>query len=176
VIAGCGNACYKPVIPVLRGWGRSLQVQGQSGLHSKFKATHLWKKTIKKNELPWVNSFTNWLILKDSTSWDGIFWKDCLIIKYFKFIVTYCFETRSCCVAQPGFELTILLPQPPECWDYRCVATTPGLTSCFPVLIIWNFKLFPTGIINWYLFIRMHDTFIATLKTEVTWTSVMKQS
>jgi hypothetical protein len=30
------------------------------------------------------------------------------------------FETGSLYVAQAGFELSILLPQLPECWDYRC--------------------------------------------------------
>jgi hypothetical protein len=29
------------------------------------------------------------------------------------------FETKSCYVARAGFKLVILLPQPPECWDYR---------------------------------------------------------
>jgi hypothetical protein len=30
------------------------------------------------------------------------------------------FETGSHYVSQAGLELTVLLPQPPECWDYRC--------------------------------------------------------
>jgi hypothetical protein len=30
-------------------------------------------------------------------------------------------ETESHYVAQAGFELKILLLQPPKCWDYRCV-------------------------------------------------------
>jgi hypothetical protein len=30
-------------------------------------------------------------------------------------------ETRSHAVAQVGLELMIFLPQPPTCWDYRCV-------------------------------------------------------
>jgi hypothetical protein len=29
-------------------------------------------------------------------------------------------ETGSLYVVQGGLELAILLPQPPECWDYRC--------------------------------------------------------
>jgi hypothetical protein len=35
----------------------------------------------------------------------------------------FCFllEMGSLCVAQAGFKLTILLPQPPEGCDYRCV-------------------------------------------------------
>jgi hypothetical protein len=28
-------------------------------------------------------------------------------------------ESESCNVAETGFKLEILLPQPPECWDYR---------------------------------------------------------
>jgi hypothetical protein len=33
----------------------------------------------------------------------------------------YFFETGSHYVAQASLELKILLPHPPECWDYRCV-------------------------------------------------------
>jgi hypothetical protein len=28
-------------------------------------------------------------------------------------------------VAQAGLELEILLPQPPECWDYKCTPQCP---------------------------------------------------
>jgi hypothetical protein len=31
----------------------------------------------------------------------------------------FVFETGSRYVAQVGLKLEILLPQPPECWDYR---------------------------------------------------------
>jgi hypothetical protein len=31
-----------------------------------------------------------------------------------------CFETGSHYAAQADLKLEILLPQPPECWDYRC--------------------------------------------------------
>jgi hypothetical protein len=30
------------------------------------------------------------------------------------------FETGSCHLAQAGLELSILLPQPLKCWNYRC--------------------------------------------------------
>jgi hypothetical protein len=30
-------------------------------------------------------------------------------------------ETGSHCEAQTGLDLAILLPQPPKCWDYKCV-------------------------------------------------------
>jgi hypothetical protein len=30
------------------------------------------------------------------------------------------FETGSWYIAQDGLKLMILLPQSPECWDYRC--------------------------------------------------------
>jgi hypothetical protein len=29
-------------------------------------------------------------------------------------------KTRAHYIAQVGLKLAILLPQPPECWDYRC--------------------------------------------------------
>jgi hypothetical protein len=33
------------------------------------------------------------------------------------------FKTRSGYVAQAGLELRVLLPQPPECWDYSAHQT-----------------------------------------------------
>jgi hypothetical protein len=39
---------------------------------------------------------------------------------------TWFFETGSYNVAQVGLEFAILLPQPPECWDYRRAPTTPS--------------------------------------------------
>jgi hypothetical protein len=41
------------------------------------------------------------------------------------------FETRSGCVAQAALELVILLFQPPECWDYSCTPSHPGLVAVF---------------------------------------------
>jgi hypothetical protein len=35
-------------------------------------------------------------------------------------------ETGSLCVVQADFKLKILLPHPPECWDYRCVPRHPA--------------------------------------------------
>jgi hypothetical protein len=32
----------------------------------------------------------------------------------------FIFELRSCYTAQAGLKLSILLPQPPKCWDYSC--------------------------------------------------------
>lgn len=40
-----------------------------------------------------------------------------------------------CLVAQAGLELMTLLPQPPDCWDYRCVPTC--LDCC---CVIWKKK------------------------------------
>jgi hypothetical protein len=36
------------------------------------------------------------------------------------FILFYFFEARFCYVAQASLELSIFLPQPPECWDIMC--------------------------------------------------------
>jgi hypothetical protein len=37
------------------------------------------------------------------------------------------FKSFSFYVSQAGLELTLILPQPPECWDYRCA--TPCLAQ-----------------------------------------------
>jgi hypothetical protein len=44
-------------------------------------------------------------------------------------------------VAQAGLELVIILPQPPECWDY----------SCAPLYLLW--LLLFTGLENIFIFI-----------------------
>jgi hypothetical protein len=38
------------------------------------------------------------------------------------------FETRASYVAQAGFQLEILLPQPPECWDSAPLHLAPRVT------------------------------------------------
>jgi hypothetical protein len=43
----------------------------------------------------------------------------------------FIFETRSRSVAQAGLNFTILLPQPPKGWDYRCVPPGPAYFSSF---------------------------------------------
>jgi hypothetical protein len=37
------------------------------------------------------------------------------------------FEIESCCVAQAGLKLLILLPQPGQCWDYRHTPPHPAI-------------------------------------------------
>jgi hypothetical protein len=44
------------------------------------------------------------------------------VIQFFVFVF---FEAGSLHVDQAGLEVLILLPQPSECWDYRC--TPPHL-------------------------------------------------
>lgn len=47
-------------------------------------------------------------------------------------VVLFCFETGTQYVAQVGFKLAFLLPQPPEHWDvsYRGL-TSASLCFCF---------------------------------------------
>lgn len=35
-------------------------------------------------------------------------------------------ERRSLYVVQTGLRLTVRLPQPPDCWNYRCITPHPG--------------------------------------------------
>jgi hypothetical protein len=57
----------------------------------------------------------------------GLFgWFICLFLSFDCSI----FETRSCCVAHADLKLAILLPQSPECWDYR-QASLPWLIQLF---------------------------------------------
>jgi hypothetical protein len=44
-----------------------------------------------------------------------------MILDFFSF----CFDTGSCYVVQASLELSILLSQPPEWWDYRCATPYP---------------------------------------------------
>jgi hypothetical protein len=41
----------------------------------------------------------------------------------------FIFEVRSYFVAQAALKLTVVLPQPPECWVYRCVPPCPTVYS-----------------------------------------------
>jgi hypothetical protein len=43
----------------------------------------------------------------------------------FLFVCLFCL--RSCYVSQAGLELKILLPQPPDCWNYRSEPLCPAL-------------------------------------------------
>jgi hypothetical protein len=40
------------------------------------------------------------------------------------------FPIGSDYIAQAGLQLVILLPLPPECWDYRRVLPCPGMEQC----------------------------------------------
>jgi hypothetical protein len=41
--------------------------------------------------------------------------------------------------AQPGFNLVMLLPQSPECWDYRCALPylTQYILNCTLSWVVW---------------------------------------
>jgi hypothetical protein len=53
---------------------------------------------------------------------------------FFFFVFGVFFETGSHYVPQAGLELMILLPQPPQCWDYRDILS--GFTKFHQVLLI----------------------------------------
>jgi hypothetical protein len=42
------------------------------------------------------------------------------------FVFVLYFETGSQHVLQAGLEFSILCPQPPKCWDYKCVPSHPA--------------------------------------------------
>jgi hypothetical protein len=48
--------------------------------------------------------------------------------------IAWCFETGSPCVVQTTLSLLILLPQSPECWDYRCELLRPARFFIFRYL------------------------------------------
>jgi hypothetical protein len=50
-------------------------------------------------------------------------------VKLFIFKILVVFETRTCYIAQAGLELVILLPQPPEYWDYGDAPPCPAKTQ-----------------------------------------------
>jgi hypothetical protein len=59
-------------------------------------------------------------------------------------ILIFCVRVWLC---GPGWlEFVILLPQPPECWDYRCVPPHPALSSLF-----FNFYCCPMWGTLWHL-------------------------
>jgi hypothetical protein len=54
--------------------------------------------------------------------------------------------TWSCCADQAGFNLLILLPQSPECWDYRRMPQHLAKKSPLSVHILWFYALIPINI------------------------------
>jgi hypothetical protein len=57
---------------------------------------------------------------------------------YFIYLFNDELKTRSCYVTQPGLELPIVLPQPPECWDYRRAPPHLAYTLTFKVNHPWG--------------------------------------
>jgi hypothetical protein len=59
-------------------------------------------------------------------------------------------EMGPLCAAQVGLELTILLPQPSYCWDYRHEpphqACIEGFYCCFGFLAVLGFELRASGL------------------------------
>jgi hypothetical protein len=45
-------------------------------------------------------------------------------------------ETGSYCIAQVDLKLMILLPQPPECWDYRHAPLHLGSQNIFDPCLV----------------------------------------
>jgi hypothetical protein len=65
--------------------------------------------------------FTTWLRLASNS------WASCLCLQMDVIMILHhhhaqlcVFETKSHSIAQSGLQLVIILPQLPECWDYRC--------------------------------------------------------
>jgi hypothetical protein len=71
-----------------------------------------------------------------------LYFSSCLFgVCCYCFVFVY-FETRCLCTALAGLELTILLPQSSECWDYKCVP--PHLASfCFLIFLEWIHFMIP---------------------------------
>jgi hypothetical protein len=55
----------------------------------------------------------------------------------FLFFAFFFSETGADCVAQAGFKLVIFLPQPPQCWDYRCVPLCLAFGSFLEMHSAW---------------------------------------
>jgi hypothetical protein len=56
------------------------------------------------------------------------------------FIYLFIFETGSLYGTQAGLELSILLPQPPKCWDNRCEPAS--LPFSLPFLKAYSFSIY----------------------------------
>jgi hypothetical protein len=60
----------------------------------------------------------------------------------FLFLFILFFDTESCFVAQDGLKLTVILPQPPECWDYRCITPCPAFSWLYISIVCLYHILF----------------------------------
>lgn len=54
-------------------------------------------------------------------------WMGCMVEAPLATAALWVAEAGPGCVVQVGFELTTLLPQPSECWDYRHASPSPVL-------------------------------------------------
>jgi hypothetical protein len=102
------------------GWGARGPHRGHEGVGVVEK--------IKKGT---QNCHDIWNTCKESTSgpptYSNIWMSVSSKSRFSFFSFNYFLKTGPCNVAQAGLKLSIVLPQTPDCWDYRC--TPPCLVS-----------------------------------------------
>lgn len=58
-----------------------------------------------------------------------------MVILYYSFIYSGLLRWRSLCVDQTGFELSVFLPWPSQCWDHRWGPSSPDLLWRAPTVL-----------------------------------------
>lgn len=67
------------------------------------------------------------------------------------------FETRSCHIPQAGLKSLILLSQPLECWDNRCMPLCPALFGFLRLHLFWQ-PYCPLTFIFYFIFVCFYET------------------